>query len=286
MQDSVKKILLDKLRKFLLPDFTNKLTWLFGVTGVSLIAMPAAISLAGKTTIVIFGFDIDIEVLSENTTMEGVVLCVLALIQNISYQIHKIIHEKLKNSRDIDNIKKEKDILEQKNEYLEAISPVNVVAQIKSLKELHEFQISSLKSEVESLREGINNDDIICRLESSVREKEAELESIKATMTMMSKQKSVVVGNNFVFGSTPFNYNGKKYLAGVINSMHMHFPLDHVLSVLGEVSSNPNAPLSKFPEEGKYVLTLNNEGAFKMMLSESELYDLRANILKVDANAA
>jgi len=66
----------------------------------------------------------------------------------------------------------------------------------------------------------------------------------------------------------------------------MHFPLEHVLSILGQVSANPNAPLSNYPEDGKYVLTLNNEGSFKMTLTESELDELRSNILSVDTNAA
>lgn len=286
MKDSVKKILLDKLRKFLLPDFTNKLTWLFGVTGVSLIAVPAAISLAGKTSLEIFGITIELEMLSENTSTEGIVLCVFALFQNIAYQAYKIIMEQHNDRKDIEHAQKEKEILEQKNDYLEAISAVNVVSQIKSLKELHELEVSNLKSEVKSLRTGIDNSEAISRLELEVQEKEAEIESIKSTMEMMSETSSVTVGNEFVFGGSPFEYNGRKYLAGVINKIHMHFPIEQVLPVLGEVSSNPNAPLSKYPEAGKYVLTLNNEGSFKMTLTESELEDLRANLINLNANAA
>lgn len=286
MEDSVKKILVDKLRKFLLPDFTNKLTWLFGVTGVSLITVPAAINLTGKTSIEVFGFNLELEVLSENTTTEGIVLCVFALLQNISYQAYKIIQEKQKDRKDVEHVKKEKEILEQKNEYLEAVSAVNVVSQIKAMKQLHELEVTNLKAEVETLRSGIDNTEAISRLELKVHEKEAELESIKATMKMMSEASSITVGNEFIFGGTPFDYNGEKYLAGVINNIHMHFPLEHVLSILGQVSANPNAPLSNYPEDGKYVLTLNNEGSFKMTLTESELDELRSNILSVDTNAA
>lgn len=286
MEDSVKKILLDKLRKFLLPDFTNKLTWLFGVTGVSLITVPATINLTGKSSIDVFGFNIELEMLSGNTTTEGVVLCVFALLQNISYQAYKIIQEKQKDRKDIEHVKREKEILEHKNEYLEAVSAVNVVSQIKAMKELHELEVTNLKAEVETLRSGIDNNESISRLELKVHEKEAELQSIKATMQMMSEASSITVGNEFVFGGAPFDYNGKKYLAGVINNIHMHFPLEHVLSILGHVSTNPNAPLSNYPEDGKYVLTLNNEGSFKMTLTESELDELRSNILSVDTNAA
>lgn len=286
MEDSVKKILIDKLRKILLPDFTNKLTWLFGVTGVSLIAVPATINLIGKTSIEVFGFNFELEMLSENTTTEGVLLCVFALLQNISYQAYKIIQEKQKDSKEVEHVKKEKEILEQKNEYLEAVSAVNVVSQIKAMKELHELEVTNLKAKVESLRSGIDNNEAISKLEMKVQEKEAELESIKATMQMMSESSSITVGNEFIFGGRPFDYKGEKYLAGVINNIHMHFPLEHVLSILGQVSVNPNAPLSNYPEDGKYVLTLNNEGSFKMTLTESELEELRANILSVDANAA
>lgn len=286
MEDSVKKILVDKLRKFLLPDFTNKLTWFFGVTGVSLITVPAAINLTGKTSIEVFGFNLELEMLNENTTTEGIVLCVFALLQNILYQAYRIIQEKQKDRKDVEHVKREKEILEQKNEYLEAVSAVNVISQIKAMKELHELEVTNLKAEVETLRSGIDNNEAISRLELKVHEKEAELESIKATMQMMSEASSITVGNEFIFGGMPFDYNGKKYLAGVINNIHMHFPLEHVLSILGQVSANPNAPLSNCLEDGKYVLTLNNEGSFKMTLTESELDELRSNILSVDTNAA
>jgi len=286
MEDSVKKILKDKLRKILLPDFTNSLTWLFGVIGVSLITVPTAIKVTGKTSFEIFGVNFELEMLEQNTTIEGIVLCVFALIQNTSYQAYQIIQEKQKYSNEIEHLQKEKEILEQKNEYLEAFSAVDVISEINALKELHEFQVSNLKSEVESLQSGTDNNEAISRLELIVQEKEAELESIKATMKMMSKTSSVTVGNEFVFGGSPFEYNGRKYLAGIINSIHMHFPVDHMLSALEQVSTNPNAPLSKHSEEGEFVLTLNNEGSFKMTLSESELDELRSNILNVNASAA
>lgn len=286
MEDSVKKILIDKLRKFLLPDFTNKLTWLFGIAGVSLMAVPVAITLTGKTSFDIFGFNVELEMLSENTAPEGIFLCVLALIQNISYQAYKIVQEKQKHSKDIDHVKKEKEILEQKNEYLEAVSAVNVIYQIKALKELHELEVTTLRSEVNSLRSGVNNNEAISKLELKVQEKEAEIASIISTMKMMSESSSVTVGNEFVFGGVPFKFKGEKYLAGVINNIHMHFPLKQVLATLGQISSNPNAPLSKHLEDGKYVLTLNNEGSFKMTLTQSELDNLRSNLLNVDVNAA
>jgi hypothetical protein len=286
MEDSVKKIFRDKLRSFLLPDFTNKLTWVFGITGVSLIAVPAAIKLTGKTSFDIFGFNLELEMLSENTTTEGIVLCVFALIQNISYQAYKIIQEKQKDSKNIEYVKKENEILEQKNEYLEAVSAVNVISQIKALKEIHELEVSSLRTEVKSLHTGINNNEAISKLEFKVQEKEAEIASITSTMQMMSESSSVTVGHEFVFGGSSFEFKGGKYIAGIINNIHMHFPLEQVISTLEQVSSNPYAPLSKHFENGKYVLTLNNEGSFKMTLTESELDDLRSNLLNIDADAA
>jgi predicted membrane protein len=286
MEDSVKKIFRDKLRKTLLPDFTNKLTWLFGSAGVALIAAPILISLSGKASIEIFGATLNLEMLSKDRTFEGIALCVFALIQNISYQAYKLFYENQKNNKDVEHVKKEKEILEQKNEYLEAISPVNAVSQIKALKELHEMEVSSLKSEVDSLRIGEDNDSEIIDLEKRVQEKEEELSSIRETMKIMSEESGVTVGNEFVFGSSPFEYKGEKYLAGVINNIHMHFPLKHMFPILGETSSNPNDQLSNHWEEGKYVLTLNNEGTFKISITQSELDSLRTNISNIDTDSA
>lgn len=284
MTDSVKKILRDKLRKFLLPDFTNQLTWLFGITGVSLIAVPTLIKVVGKVSYELYGVPIEIEFLSEDRTLEGIALCVFALIQNIAYQAYQTIQITKKNSQEVEHIQKEKEILTRENEYLEAVSAVNVVAQIKALKELHENEVTTLKAEAQALSKGNSGDsEEIGRLEAEVRSKEVEISSLRITLDMMAKQSAATIGHEFVFGGIPFEYNGRKYLAGVINDIHMHFPLEQVLQALKDVSSNPNAPVSKHLEQGKYILTLNNEGSFKMTLTDSELDDLRSNISRVKA---
>jgi len=56
MPYSIRQIFLEKLRKILLPDFTNKLTWLLGSAGVTLIAGPALFRLVGKISTEVYGF--------------------------------------------------------------------------------------------------------------------------------------------------------------------------------------------------------------------------------------
>lgn len=91
--DSLRKILLEKLRKVLLPDFTNKLTWLIGGAGVALIAGPGVFHLLAKVSTVAFGVPIEFELLSEDRSSAGVLLCVLAVIQNIGYQFKGVLSE-------------------------------------------------------------------------------------------------------------------------------------------------------------------------------------------------
>lgn len=85
--DSVRKILLEKFRKFLLPDFTNKLTWLIGGTGVALIAGPGVFHVVAKISTAVYGVPLEFEVLSEDRSGYGILLCVLAVVQNITYQV-------------------------------------------------------------------------------------------------------------------------------------------------------------------------------------------------------
>lgn len=91
--DSVRKILLEKLRKVLLPDFTNRLTWLIGGTGVALIAGPGVFHLVAKVSTVAFGVPIEFELLSEDRSGWGILLCVLAVGQNIAYQFKGLLSE-------------------------------------------------------------------------------------------------------------------------------------------------------------------------------------------------
>jgi len=93
MTDSVKKILLEKLRKALLPDFTNKLTWLFGSAGVALIAGPAVFRLVGKFSSEVYGVPLEVEFFSEDRSGYGVLLCLLAVVQNIGYQLKGALSE-------------------------------------------------------------------------------------------------------------------------------------------------------------------------------------------------
>jgi hypothetical protein len=87
MQDSVGKILMDKLRKTLLPDFTNKLTWLLGSAGVTLIVGPAMFRLVGRISADVYGVPLEVEFFSDDRSGYGVLLCLLAVIQNIGYQV-------------------------------------------------------------------------------------------------------------------------------------------------------------------------------------------------------
>ncbi|MBB1478507.1 hypothetical protein H5186_03385 [Pseudoalteromonas sp. SG41-2] len=277
MTDSVKIILRDKLRKVLLPDFTNKLTWLFGFAGIALIGGPAALKFVGKISTDYFGFPIDLNFESEDNTIYGIVLCGFALIQNITYQIYNIIVESNKSNSEIDHVTKEKEILEKENKYLETVSAVNVIAQINAMKELHEIEVNDLKIQLQKINTTGSNDQVL-HFEREIQNKEQEISNLLSTIKMMSDQTSVSVGNKFVIGVSPFEYQGKQFIFGVINNIHMHFPLEHILSALDGVSSNPNAPLSKYPEKDKFVLTLNNEGSFKMTISEGELNDLISKI--------
>lgn len=91
--DSIKKILLEKTRKVLLPDFTNKLTWLIGGAGVALIAGPGIFHLVAKVSTVVYGVPIEFELLSEDRSGYGTLLCVLAVVQNIAYQFKGVLSE-------------------------------------------------------------------------------------------------------------------------------------------------------------------------------------------------
>lgn len=93
MSDSIGKIFLDKLRKVLIPDFTNKLTWLLGAGGLALIGGPALFRLAGKISAEFYGVPIEVEFLSEDRSGTGVFLCLLAVIQNIAYQAKGALSE-------------------------------------------------------------------------------------------------------------------------------------------------------------------------------------------------
>lgn len=93
MPDSIGKIFLDKLRKVLIPDFTNKLTWLLGAGGLALIGGPALFRLAGKISAEFYGVPIEVEFLSEDRSGTGVFLCLLAVIQNIAYQAKGALSE-------------------------------------------------------------------------------------------------------------------------------------------------------------------------------------------------
>ncbi|WP_312245182.1 hypothetical protein [Stutzerimonas nitrititolerans] len=93
MSDSLGKILLDKLRKILIPDFTNKLTWLLGAGGLALIGGPALFRLVGKVSAEFYGVPIEVEFLSEDRSGTGVFLCILAVVQNIAYQAKGALSE-------------------------------------------------------------------------------------------------------------------------------------------------------------------------------------------------
>ena len=93
MSDSLGKIFLDKLRRILIPDFTNKLTWLLGAGGLTLIGGPALFRLVGKISAEFYGVPIEVEFLSEDRSGTGVFLCILAVIQNIAYQAKGTLSE-------------------------------------------------------------------------------------------------------------------------------------------------------------------------------------------------
>jgi hypothetical protein len=93
MSDSLKSILLDKLRRALIPDFTNKLTWLLGIGGVALIAGPALFRLVGKVSAQVYGVPIEVEFFNEDRSGLGFLLCFLAVIQNIAYQAKGALSE-------------------------------------------------------------------------------------------------------------------------------------------------------------------------------------------------
>lgn len=93
MSDSIKSILLYKLRRVLIPDFTNKLTWLLGSGGVALIAGPAIFRLVGKVSAEVYGVPIEVEFFNEDRSGLGILLCLLAVIQNIAYQAKGALSE-------------------------------------------------------------------------------------------------------------------------------------------------------------------------------------------------
>jgi len=93
MADNIKKILLEKIRKVLIPDFTNKLTWLLGAGGLALIGGPAIFRLVGEISANIYGIPLHIEFLSEDRSTSGILLCILAVVQNIAYQAKGALSE-------------------------------------------------------------------------------------------------------------------------------------------------------------------------------------------------
>lgn len=107
MPDSLGKILLEKIRKTLIPDFTNKLTWLLGAGGFALIGGPALFRLVGEVSTKLYGIPIEVEFFSEDRSGYGVFLCILAVIQNIAYQAKGALSEayaikKLDRTHEID----------------------------------------------------------------------------------------------------------------------------------------------------------------------------------------
>lgn len=93
MPDSLKKIILEKIRRVLVPDFTNRLTWLLGGAGVALIGGPALFRLVGKISAEMYGASIDVEFFTEDRSGLGILLCFLAVIQNIAYQAKGALSE-------------------------------------------------------------------------------------------------------------------------------------------------------------------------------------------------
>lgn len=138
MSSSVKRILIDKLRVVLLPDFTNKLTWLLGSAGIALIAGPAVFRLIGKVSIIIYGAPIEVEFFSEDRSGYGIFLCILAVIQNIGYQVKGALSE-ASAIRDLDR-KHEMDLLSAKQTHEVFLLEAESAKGIDAAKRKHDIE--------------------------------------------------------------------------------------------------------------------------------------------------
>ena len=181
--------------------------------------------------------------------------------------------------------------LKDQVELHKSMSVMDFVDRTKAYKQFAEEEVRRAESTLAGLQKRLEKDndetnryfDEAQKLKDDVRRLQDQVAESQRIIQELSRENNLAVGNEFVLAAGTFRYSGKQYVAGVVNGIHMHFAVDHVKDVLAGVSTNPNAPLSKFPDSDKYVLTLCPEGSFKLTITEEEVQALQNQVRNINA---
>lgn len=194
--------------------------------------------------------------------------------------------------------KKHESILKERIEGLKdqvelhkSMSVMDFVDRTKAYKKFSEEEVRRAENNLAQLQKRLEKDnhetnryfDEAQKLKDDVRGLQDQVAESERIIQELSRDNNLTVGNEFVLAAGTFRYSGKQYVAGVVNGIHMHFAVDHVKGVLAGVSTNPNAPLSKFPDSDKCILTLCPEGSFKITITEEEVQDLQNQVRNINA---
>ena len=188
-------------------------------------------------------------------------------------------------------LKERIEALKDQVEVHKSMSVMDFVARSNAYKKLAEDEVEAAASKLHQLEEKLerNNEDAnkyfdeAQKLKDQIRLLHDQIDESQRIIRELTRENNLAVGNEFVLAVGTFQFSGKPYVAGVVNGIHMHFPVDHIQGILAGVSDNPNDPVSRLPNSDEYVLTLCPEGSFKTTITEEEMLALQQQVRNIDA---